>query len=417
MGYYGSIKVSDRTGWTRTFLLEKALETIGNASMNDIVLSDDHGSGVAPIHLQVVSTSLQQKSLKIINLMNAAVPCKKASTLESFQILPNRAADLEDNDQIYLGDFLLTLFLTELGISISKRSNHIGLDLELPRQTLQVDSKLIGQICVTNFGDQKQCQFEFELDGLPQDCYQIDPAPLLYPGGKERLAIRFFHRYTQPPAGTCPISLRVFSPAAYPSEEVVISFSLVVDPIYKYSVEIEEPEIEHVADQDQPVPEQPEHPQDGVEPTINREMMGPETVRISAVDNEPSAPADQPTEFPAETGSSAGRPVETPADIARVSQEPGKMPDLSQEERKEPEPIAQPVEEMMDQKPANPGKESSSDSSWGIAAIKPGSGKKSKQSRNLKDVKVFRSIPETLETETDSSDSTPSASSSGDQND
>lgn len=237
MSYYGSIVICDRTGWSKTYSLKKALTMIGSAQFNDIVLPEEHGSGVAPLQMQVIGSDSPDKSLKVINLVNSAVPRVNTGTSASSFIPPNHSVKLEDGDQLTVGEFSLTFSLNHTGVSYSKRSEHIGVDFELPSLRLRSDGKLAGLLSLTNLGDQNHSQFELDLEGLPADCYQIDPAPVLYPGAREKLAIRFFHKTTRPLAGQCPFTLRVFSPDSYPAEEVQINAVLDVEPVLQFQVE------------------------------------------------------------------------------------------------------------------------------------------------------------------------------------
>lgn len=237
MNYFGSIEVCDRVGWKKIHPLTKALTTIGSAQFNDIVLSTDHGNSVAPIHLQVIGSDHPEKSIQVINLVNAAIPRISGETSEHSLITPNHPVFLLDGDQLEIGDFQIKFSLNNFGVTYAKRSEHIGVDFEISNLNLQCDKALIGILTLTNLGEQNHCQFEVDLDGLPPECYQIDPAPVLYPGARENLTLRFFHKVTQPSAGICPITIRVTSPESYPTEEVLLKIELDVETVFEYQVD------------------------------------------------------------------------------------------------------------------------------------------------------------------------------------
>jgi hypothetical protein len=147
---------------------------------------------------------------------------------------------------VRVGEFAITFYLRAAnGVSIEKRSENLGIRLEMPGVSLQPGVKLAGLLTVMNFGEEKRSQFEIELEGLPSDCFQIDPAPLLYPGGEEKLQIRFYHRGIRPPAGACSIRLRASAVGAYPTEELILPLVLDVEPVYQYRVDL--------MDEDRPV--------------------------------------------------------------------------------------------------------------------------------------------------------------------
>lgn len=234
MPYYGSIQVQDRYGWTKTFRLEKALVMVGSAPVNDIVLPSEHGDGVLPVHLQLFHPQPDLVEVRAVNLTNSVIPLTRVNPSAAAGISANAYQNLESGDALQVGQFTLALSLQSgEGFSRSERSEHLGLKLELPTPILRAEKQLEGLLTINNFGLQKRCQFEIDLEGLPSDCYQIDPAPLLYPNGEEQLRIRFFHRGTRPGAGTGPVTLRMTAAGAYPTEEVVLSFNLEVAPVYQ----------------------------------------------------------------------------------------------------------------------------------------------------------------------------------------
>jgi hypothetical protein len=239
MSFNGTIHVIDKTGWSKTFPLEKALTMIGSAAFNDIVLTEDHGSGVAAVHLQLISSQAGKRSFRLINLVNEPLAMVLSNARGDLIVPAKGSRELQDGDAIQLGDFKITFYLQAVnGISIEKRSENIGLLFEMPGITVKEGRILTGLLTVKNYGQEKRSQFEVDLEGLPSDCYQIDPAPLLYPGGEEKLQIRFFHQGIRPTAGDCPIQLRVTAVSAYPTEEVLLPLVLSIEPVYRYKVEI-----------------------------------------------------------------------------------------------------------------------------------------------------------------------------------
>lgn len=241
MSNFGTINVKDQKGWSKSFPLEKALTLIGSAPLNDIVLSNEYGGGVANVHLQLISAQTGKNRFRLVNLVNEPLLVKLTNAQGMDQIKPKGSRFVEDGDSIIVGDFQLTFYLqSDNGIKIEKMSENIGLKLEMPSINLRSNSKLNGLLTVTNYGPDKRCQFEIDIVGLPSDCYQIDPAPLLYPGAEEKLEIRFFHQLIRPQAGECAIQIHAYATNAYPTEEVIIPIVLDIEPVYKFSVDIHE---------------------------------------------------------------------------------------------------------------------------------------------------------------------------------
>ena len=241
MAYYGSIEIMDTGGWSRTFALEKNRVMVGSAPFNDLVLSEERGGGIAPTHLQLFYTPGETNSLRVINLVNRPLTARAPNSHVDRTIPASGSGWLQNGDQLEVGDFQLKITLSaQGGIIQSTRSEHLGVTLELPGHELRPDSSLAGRLTLVNFGEQSRCQFEITLEGLPDECFKLDPAPLLYPGGKEQLQIRFFHRGILPPAGPVNITLRACAPNAYPTEIVIIDETLFVMPVFCFDLTIEE---------------------------------------------------------------------------------------------------------------------------------------------------------------------------------
>lgn len=240
MAYYGTLEVVDRTGWTKTYPLEKALLMIGSADFNDIVLPEERGLGVFPAHLQLMRPAVELGSIRLVNL--SAAPVTLIRDGHTGETLPGGGtAELEDGDGLRLGGFGLAFSIQSLGgVSRSARSEHLGLKLELPGGALRPLKQLAGRLTVTNYGSQPRCQFELEIEGLPAGCCRIDPAPLLFPHGEGQMQIRFYHRGAQPAGGPQPVLLRATAPGAYPTEEVTLEWNLDVAPLETVELVVDE---------------------------------------------------------------------------------------------------------------------------------------------------------------------------------
>ena len=321
MGYYGTIQVVDGTGWSKTFSIEKALTMIGSAAFNDVVLQEEHGGGVKAVHLQLIRKQAGKRGFRLVNLVSEPLSMTLSRARGEAVIPANGSRDLEDGDAVRVGDFSIIFYLQSVnGVSVEKRSENIGIRLEMPGVTLRSGVRLAGLLTVMNFGEEKRSQFEIELEGLPTDCFQIDPAPLLYPGGEEKLQIRFYHRGIRPLAGECPIRLRASAVGAYPTEEVILPLVLDVDPVYHYEVDLmeEQKPLEAMDEPVLPLPEpnivvsEPVSPsfEEFSLPTANEPPPVVKTPQQSAV---PALPAEELVQVPTIQPSN-GRVVESASD-------------------------------------------------------------------------------------------------------
>lgn len=235
MSLFGSVKVSNKAGWTKVFTLEKSILMIGGDSSNDIILPDQDGQSSVPVFMQLICQGGSYNAIRAINLRNTAIPRFNLNTLLSNPILPMQTIELNEGDQLSMGGYTLVFSLAGQGFRFFQRSEDLGAEVILPGLDLEANSILRGQITLTNFSRQIHTQFDLSIQGLPPQAYQIDPIPLLHAGGTETLALYFFHLGQEPPAGPCPVQIRVAAPEAFPGQSVQISFDLNVAPVTAYA--------------------------------------------------------------------------------------------------------------------------------------------------------------------------------------
>ncbi len=236
MSSHGEVEIIDRHGWIKRHPLEQTITHIGSDPTNEIVLEAGRGEGVAPRHLQVICWPDVGYRHRLVNLGDTDVQVGSGGA----QALPPRSAmDLFDGETVRLGDFTLVFHLgAGPAVGVAGRSEHIGLDLSLPRARLAPNQTLEGIITVRNLGEQEGVQFELDLEGLPPNCYQIEPPPLFFPGAEEEMRLYLYHRGTQPVAGEHYITIRAVAPRAYPAEEATVSQVIQVLPFYKHRLRL-----------------------------------------------------------------------------------------------------------------------------------------------------------------------------------
>ncbi len=273
-----TVIIINERGWQKPHPLGEGRFWVGTAEDAHIRLDDP---GIAPYHLQLVNSS-SERSVRLVNLSNAPLLLHKGSASQLFA--PGRGIDLLGTERLGIGSYHLEFQLHKQGAARpthkENKRRFIGVRLQLPDVVLRLDSPLVGVLTLQNAGAQA-CQFDIQLEGLPPECYEIAPLPLLHPGGEESSEIRFFHRRVSPPAGPCAVTLKVSAPAVYPGEEVIIQQTLKVAPAYGHSLSFGEPAAQAIA-----APLQP-----------------------SQSVAEPISPAPLPPEAPTPVVPPAGRPV------------------------------------------------------------------------------------------------------------
>jgi len=236
------IVITGRNGWSKQVRVEKSIIRIGSAVSNDIHVESPQ---IAPIHLQVFQSS--DSACRVLNLANV-VTIKSGRSSED--LLAFTAREIRDGDEIGIGEFQL-LFKLPVSSGLVRPSRVIEASLTFADAVLHEHIPAVGLLTVKNKGDKDASQFQVRLSGLPSDCYQVDPLPLMYPGAQEEIRIRLFHKITHPQAGPVSLAVVISAPESYPGEEALLQQKIYVEPVFKQVMEIKD-------DVEAPQP-QPEH--------------------------------------------------------------------------------------------------------------------------------------------------------------
>ena len=258
------VGITDRDGWYKEFELTRNLIYIGSDPGSDIALSASRGAGVAPRHLQLVCAQGDRRRYHVVNLGDTEVVLGEAGDR---LIAPRSAADIVPGDRLQLGEFIL-IFAAQadetgwrpdavidqqkpdrLGgvrpvyqhaaVQEQYSSAVIGLQLFLPGTTLDPARPLDGAIILRNLGNKPGVQFKLEVEGLEPDCYDIGPAPILFPNAEKEVPLRLRHaRRPQLPAGEHHIAIHASAPEAYPGEIATVSQTLRILPFYHHTLRL-----------------------------------------------------------------------------------------------------------------------------------------------------------------------------------
>ncbi len=251
MEQHGKLEVTDAEGWRTEFLLKKHIVHIGSALGSDIVLSQGHGGGVAPRHVQLIALPAVPRTYRIVNLGDTDVALGAAGDR---LLTPRSSTELADGEFIRLGDFVLVLrcgeglagFVPPAGelavpqvVNAESGSQVIGLRLSLPQTYLAPGVPVDGSVVVRNLGDQRGVQFKLAVEGLDPDCYDVGAGPLLFPNAEKDVFLRLYHPLRAvPPAGEHNLSVCATAPDVYPGERVVVSQTIRILPFYKHKLRL-----------------------------------------------------------------------------------------------------------------------------------------------------------------------------------
>lgn len=224
--------ISEEGGFRKEYVIARAVTRIGSAPANDLQLRSPN---ISPFHLQILYTRDMPDRCKVVNLSGEAIAFVSAG---QENLLPGYVpVEVSAGDEIRLHATRL-VFELPLTTGVLSTSNQISAALALPEPVLRPNTTLVGRIVLKNEGGQPSCQFQVEVGGLPEDCYQVDPIPLMYAGAQEDVNIRFFHRQTYPPAGFQSVTISVTAPASYPGEQVILQQGVYVTPVLEQELQI-----------------------------------------------------------------------------------------------------------------------------------------------------------------------------------
>lgn len=236
MAQQGIVEVIDKTGWTKKYYLDQWITQIGGDQSNQIVLDASRGSGVSSVHAQLLYLPETGNVYRLVNLGDTYIMMGETGHQA---ITPLSYMDIQNGAKVQVGEFTLVFHLEGEGPGVVKEiSQNFEVSLSLGRRRLTPGGKLGGSIILKNLGEAEHIQFRIELEGLPEDCYQIDSPPLMFPDMETVIPIQIYHRKTRPLAGEQQLSIRVESPKGYPGEQVVVKQTLHVLPYYEHKVKL-----------------------------------------------------------------------------------------------------------------------------------------------------------------------------------
>jgi hypothetical protein len=340
--------IFEKSGWSMPVKIERATTRIGSAASNDVRLQS---AQIAAVHLQVFYSPDLPSSCKVVNMAND-IQVKIGQ--DTRQLSKYGRLDIYDGNEIMLGDYRIK-FNLPINSRVVQSAKLIEASLIFAEAVLRPEYETVGQLTVKNAGERPKCQFQVDIDGLPEDCYQIDPIPLMYPGAREEVRVRIFHRQLYPPAGLQKIIFKISAPESYPGENFVIEQGLYVWPVFDQSFDLIDDVAAAKAAEMARVPAAP--------PAVS-----PAGRMADLQQPEPSVPAFEPPApvMPAPVSRVAEPARLAVAPVTLVASKPVQQPASSLDEKPEPEAAPVPAPVMVSAVPtAMPEKVSQADDQVG----------------------------------------------------
>lgn len=225
------IVITERNGWSKRVTVEKSIIRIGGDVSNDIQVES---AIIAPLHLQIYHSN--ESTSRVLNLADALTIKSGGISTELLPLIP---LEIRDGDEIEIGEVQL-LFRLPPSSGMVRTSKVIEANLTFGDSVLRPYMPAVGLLTVKNKGHKDASQFQVTISGMPSDCYQVDPLPLMYPGAQEDIRIRLFHKIIQPQAGPVSMVVVISAPESYPGEEVLLQQKIYVEPVFKQVLEIKD---------------------------------------------------------------------------------------------------------------------------------------------------------------------------------
>ena len=236
------LEIIDRDGWRKHFPLRGRIAHVGSAPGNSVALDVKRGSGVSSRHLQFIFP--EAGGCRLVNLGDTEV-IVNAEEGET-KLRPHFTCSIIDGQRLEVGDFTLILHLpVPKNDGVVKhpqpvKGRSIDLRINLPEVQLIPSRPIEGAVIVRNAGDQPGVQFHLTMEGLPADCCEFGPAPLLFPNAEKSVSLRISHPHGPTlTAGKHHLTIRATAPTAYPGERAEITQQIEVAPFYAHKLELE----------------------------------------------------------------------------------------------------------------------------------------------------------------------------------
>lgn len=222
------ISIVDEQGWSKNVVLERSLLRVGASQKNDIVLQ---AIGYPDHFFQVQTDPAGREPSTILCFSNQLSLLQAGVRVSPAVVTPT---PIRSGDTVELPHHTLTIVFGQ----DQTTSANIQVSVTIPPADLKPGKGLEAVVKVKNLGVRSGCQFQVDVEGLPDACYQLEPMAMLYAGAEEETRLRLFHQGTEPLAGVLPVLISASSPESYPGEVATAKAMLSVAPLQDIFIDL-----------------------------------------------------------------------------------------------------------------------------------------------------------------------------------
>ena len=219
------IRVINENDWEKVYELDKSIVRIGSQVSCDVQLRDQN---IQPLEMQIVRSGDSDINYVARFFADNIMLTRGDQTFPVTQVTPY---DILDGDKILIGSYRLILSFEDERTRV-RTSPHMSAELFLTKRELALESSINGMLLLKNLGTEKPCQFRMRMTGIPDDCFQSAPLPLLYPGSSSTVGFIITHLRVRPAPGFHTLSIVVTAPDDYFGETLEFNQDIYVHAVF-----------------------------------------------------------------------------------------------------------------------------------------------------------------------------------------
>ena len=227
------IRIINENDWEKVYEFDKSIIRIGSQVSCDIQLRDQN---IQPLEMQIVRSGDSDINY-IARFFADNIMLTRGD--QTFPVTQVTAYDILDGDKILIGSYRLILSFEDERTRV-RTSAHMSAELFLTKRELALESSINGMLLLKNLGTEKPCQFRMRMTGIPNDCFQSAPLPLLYPGSSSTVGFIISHLRTKPAPGFHTLSIVVSAPDDYFGETLEFNQDIYVHAVFDNTFVLED---------------------------------------------------------------------------------------------------------------------------------------------------------------------------------
>ena len=227
------IRIINENDWEKVYEFDKSIIRIGSQVSCDIQLRDQY---IQPLEMQIVRSG-DSDITYVARFFADNIMLTRGD--QTFPVTQVTAYDILDGDKIVIGSYRLILSFEDERTRV-RTSTHMSAELFLTKRELALESSINGMLLLKNLGTEKPCQFRMRMTGIPNDCFQSAPLPLLYPGSSSTVGFIISHLRTKPAPGFHTFSIVVTAPDDYFGEILEFNQDIYVHAVFDNTFVLED---------------------------------------------------------------------------------------------------------------------------------------------------------------------------------